>query len=256
MVGNVTIQGQIVGTATFDGAKISAVVTIAPPINATVNFGGGISTIEQLPDPISDSSNIYGWIRSALLTGLSAFTDVTIAATDTILQGFAKLQGQLNAVKVRLSVLEGNIIFDTTLAAASSSLVITTDSLGVALSLNEVDIMIIHPAMPTNEMRLQVNDIATNYYTYAYYNRSSFAIICGYYGGVITGQLRYDAISHQLIGDFIGRSKYSATQYTSYVSSGFIEAPNMVNKVNKLVLWMATGQLPIGTRIVLKKAIR
>lgn len=115
MVGNLTIQGQIVGTATFDGAKISAVVTIAPPINATVNFGGGISTIEQLPDPISDSSNIYGWIRGALLTGLSAFSDIAIVATDTILQGFAKLQGQLNAVKVRLGLLENNVIYTETL---------------------------------------------------------------------------------------------------------------------------------------------
>ena len=48
MVGNVTIQGQIVGTATFDGAKISAVVTIAPPINATVVFGKSGVTIHNL----------------------------------------------------------------------------------------------------------------------------------------------------------------------------------------------------------------
>ena len=125
MVGNVTIQGQIVGTATFDGAKISAVVTIAPPINATVNFGGGISTIEQLPDPISDSSNIYGWIRSALLTGLSEFTHVTIAATDTILQGFAKLQGQINALKSRLGLLENNVILDVTLAVDTVNVTLT-----------------------------------------------------------------------------------------------------------------------------------
>lgn len=47
MVGNVTIQGQIVGTATFDGAKISANVTIAPPINATVVFGGSGVTVHN-----------------------------------------------------------------------------------------------------------------------------------------------------------------------------------------------------------------
>jgi len=48
MVGNVTIQGQIVGTATFDGAKISAVVTIATPINATVVFGKSGVAIHNL----------------------------------------------------------------------------------------------------------------------------------------------------------------------------------------------------------------
>ena len=51
MVGNVTIQGQITGTATFDGAKISAVVTISPPINATVVFGrSGVSVHNLLSD--------------------------------------------------------------------------------------------------------------------------------------------------------------------------------------------------------------
>ena len=49
MVGNVTIQGQIVGTATFDGAKISAVVTVAPQITATVIFGkSGVTVHNEL----------------------------------------------------------------------------------------------------------------------------------------------------------------------------------------------------------------
>lgn len=131
MVGNVTIQGQIIGAATFDGAKISAVVTIAQPINATVVFGkSGVTIhnqltgrddedahpIEAISTPVNDNSNIYWWIRSTLLTGLAVFSDAAITAGDSILSAFAKLQGQLNAIKVRLGLLEDNIIYTETLA--------------------------------------------------------------------------------------------------------------------------------------------
>ena len=68
MVGNVTIQGQIVGTATFDGAKISAVVTIAPPINATVVFGkSGVSIHNELTG--RDAADAH---PIASITGLTA----------------------------------------------------------------------------------------------------------------------------------------------------------------------------------------
>ena len=67
MVGNVTIQGQIVGTATFDGAKISAVVTIAPPINATVVFGkSGVTAHNLLTDRDAEDAHPI-----AAITGLT-----------------------------------------------------------------------------------------------------------------------------------------------------------------------------------------
>lgn len=247
MVGNVTIQGQIVGTATFDGAKISAVVTIAPPINATVNFGGGISTIEQLPDPISDSSNIYGWIRSALLTGLAAFTDAVIVSTDTILSAFAKLQGQLNAVKVRLGLLENNVV-----AAVTTSLEVAFVEFLVSVSENEwlnFSIKTGSIAVGT-QFRIQVNDVTNGYYSTG--TNASLSILAS-----------------------MGGDTYNAHQGKMFIGSGFVSYQGLTvqktgaatptaipfngghnsitTPIIKIKIFPVSGLIPIGTSFVILK---
>ena len=261
MVGNVTIQGQIVGTATFDGAKISAVVTIMPPINATVNFGGGISTIEQFPDPISDSSNIYGWIRSALLTGLSAFTDVAIVATDTILQAFAKLQGQVNAIKVRLGVLEDNYLLSYVVPSDTSLITLTLDKNGKPLCFVNNDEIVVQIIGKTNRtdnsgyIYLRPNNVSSS--EYCYNGNARYVGFIGYAAPIInqkwTLSITTDSV-HCLLQSNTSLSDYSSynmrvlTLFTKLVSDG----GSVVSPITRLDL-ITSATIYAGTEIIIKK---
>ena len=117
MVGNVKIQGQIVGTATFDGAKISAVVTIAPPINATVVFGrSGVSVHNELTgrdaedahpiDAITDLPETLQTIVESIPAPLG-FTPENAANKKTTLTNSATAYPSTSAVN-RLTELKQN----------------------------------------------------------------------------------------------------------------------------------------------------
>lgn len=262
MVGNLTIQGQIVGTATFDGAKISAVVTIAPPINATVVFGrSGVTVHNQLTDrdaddvhpveaissPINDSSNVYEWIRSTLLTGLAAFTDAVIVSTDTILSAFAKLQGQLNAIKVRLGLLENNVV-----AAVTTSSEVAFVEFLVSVSENKwLNFSIKTGSIAVGTLfRIHVNDVTNGYYSTG--TGASLSILAS-----------------------MGGDTYNAHQGKMFIGSGFVSYQGLTvqktgaanptavpfngghnsitTPIIKIKIFPVSGLIPIGTSFVISK---
>lgn len=58
--------------------------------------GGGPANTDALPEGTTNLYFTSARVRSALLAGLGALTNTAIAATDTVLAAFAKLQGQIN----------------------------------------------------------------------------------------------------------------------------------------------------------------
>jgi len=312
MVGNVTIQGQIVGTATFDGAKISAVVTIAPPINATVVFGkSGVSIHNELTGrdaadvhPISSITglseaiaigisangkaetaqssadaamaqaeaatdmaatntlsisniltNFTAWVRGTLLTGLPALTDVAIAVEDTVLGAFAKLQGQINAIKRRLGVLEDSYLLKYIVPVDSAIINLTTDKYGNAFNFiegNKISVIIrVSLFANLNRVNLRINNRSDNIYLW----HSTVAPI-NYFPPMITTSLsQYSITNIELIGAEVIAS--SAHRYNLASSAGSTVVTGATSGLNSgitsLNFYTNTETIPAGSIIIIKK---
>lgn len=340
MVGNVTIQGQIVGTATFDGAKISAVVTIAPPINATVVFGkSGVSVHNELTGrdaenahpkesitglTISDSpefantkittldsvanggiiptdeatwlgataksvlsylqklvSKVYyisnrvtdvesvsssntstitnillnftEWVLGTYLGALTLL-DAAIAAGDSLQAMAGKLQGQLNAVKVRLGLLEDDIIYELTLSAAVQNFTISHDKNNNALSISECRLIIITPSATTANFLFRINGIiAAVYNGMAANGITSFASSFGQDGSVCDMRLMYDNTANIVAFTGLTARKYPTNLFQTVPSSGFTNPGSVTTKISSITLLTNTGLFAVGTKVILKK---
>ncbi len=163
MVGNVTIQGQIVGTATFDGAKISAVVTIAPPINATVIFGrSGVSAHNLLSDRDAEDVHPKESITGLGLTDSPEFANTQIttlqsdatggiipaaeatwlgATAKNVLSYLQKLVSEIFSIDGRVSAIEPKLIIDFIATSPVLGLDVNTFADGSPLILNDGDVV-------------------------------------------------------------------------------------------------------------------
>lgn len=109
-------------------------------------------------------SNFAATVLSTVLTGYTVGANVALAATDTILQAFGKLQGQLNqaisdvnatfaVVNARLDVLEANF-FGTSFESFVDSVVSTTTS--GAQPLTAVASSFTTASVPAGNYRIQI----------------------------------------------------------------------------------------------------
>lgn len=271
MVAEVSISGGVSITANFDGNSIDVSVSVSSPINIIVQLGYGSDPtaiphnlltgrdavdahpIESISTPVNDNSNIYGWIRSTLLTGLAGFSDAAIVATDTVLQAFAKLQGQFNAVKVRLGLLEDRIVFDSTLLENVASISITTDKNGNPINFVDGDCFYVlftgGVSSAGQGLNIQLNNIITGEYI-------NQAILngFGYAGSSITNM----KVMFTVNGNTIMASGETSRCNSDY--SGIVRAtvfastkPNSIPLPISNIRIFAADAITAGTRIIIRK---
>ena len=189
MVGNVTIQGQIVGTATFDGAKISAVVTIAPQITATVIFGkSGVTVHNELTGRDAVDVHPKESITDLTITDSPEFANTQITTLDSVENGgvipnveanwlgataksvlsyLQKLVSKVFAIDTRLAIQEGApvILTGNPIAwnASTSRNVITTLTINSTLNItnavagSRLSILLIQDATGSRKLVYSVN---------------------------------------------------------------------------------------------------
>lgn len=101
--------------------EIEAVSEVATAAQQTATAAAATASAAQQTATAAQQSagniitNFNSWVRATLLTGIGAFTNFSIAATDTILSAFAKLQGQINAFATRITSLENKLIYEETI---------------------------------------------------------------------------------------------------------------------------------------------
>lgn len=75
-------------------------VLLLTPTNGVISVNGQTGVVTLLTTHIAEGTNQYftvARVLSTTLTGFIAGSNIAVAATDTILQAFAKVQGQINA---------------------------------------------------------------------------------------------------------------------------------------------------------------
>jgi len=290
MVTEVTISGGIAVTANFDGSSIAVSISLSAPLSVTVTLGFGndptsiphnlltgrdvvgahtiaattglTTALNSKQDaPVNDASSFYGFVRSTLLTGIAAFTDAAIVAGDSILLAFAKLQGQVNAVKVRIGVLEDTAIFDLTTAVDAVSVVITTDINGNPLSLTDGIYCIYRNSYEggnsarTNPNTYYINDITTDVF-------NQIQVVAGYNGinhrggGLLSNSEITITINDGVISWIGSNSGFDTSGSVGVISAGYsIKALIDIPSITKITVKDLNGNVAIkaGTRFVLKK---
>lgn len=285
MVGNVTIQGQIVGKATFDGAKISAVVTIAPPINATVVFGrSGVSVHNELTgrdavdvhpkesitglgltDSPEFSNTQITTLQSDATSGIIQADEATWlgATAKSVLSYLQKLVSKVYAINRRVAVLENNVIFDITTTQDVVSVIITTDKNGSQLNLTDGTYSLSRYSYNGNNngvgniSSVLINDINSDvykqFYTAAGYNGINHR------GGILYSEFEVKLTLKNGVLSWTGISwgyDTAIAAISSILSIGVsVKTLITITSINKLTIrdQNSSQQIKSGTRFVLKK---
>lgn len=284
MVGNVTIQGQIVGTATFDGAKISAVVTVAPPINATVIFGRSGVTVHNL---LTGRDDIDAHQKESI-TGLTiadspefANTQITTldsvdnggiipnaeatwlgATAKSVLSYLQKLVSKVYAIDGRVYAIENNVIFDITTTEDVLSFVITTDIKGNAINLTDGQYRLQRlsyngsVALANNVVTFFINDINTDVYSQSFASANYWGI--NHRGGTFYNEvtLILNLKNGVLTWQGLSTGTNAKDAYSSTIIQGYsIKSLITINAITKLTVKDILGLQPIkaGTRFRLIK---
>lgn len=130
--GNVPAAADIaIDTASLTDKTITNVQKVAEAADtALAAAASNTSTIANI------LSNFTTWVLGTYLGALTLL-DAAVAAGESIQVMAGKLQGQVNAIKSRVGLLEDNVIADITISNTVSYVDITTDAHGNPLSLKD-----------------------------------------------------------------------------------------------------------------------
>lgn len=197
-------------------------------------------------------SNFTAWVLGTYLGALTLL-DVAIAAGDSIQAMAGKLQGQLNAVKVRLGLLEDDLIYEVLTTAPTASVSISLDKNGQPFNLYECVLYIINPTWPSTTVLFRVNNNAAAIYNSAGFGGANrFQIDIGELGGMCRAIFYFDKDIDSVTFNAQSGRKYS-TGYFSAHSAGFTNIGQITTEITRIDILPSAGVIPAGTKILLKK---
>ena len=85
---------------------------ILTPVDQVLSVNGQTGAVSLSTANVSENTNLYftvARVRSTDLTGLPLVSNVAIATNDTVLQAFAKLQGQINSINTKYSTISSDL---------------------------------------------------------------------------------------------------------------------------------------------------
>lgn len=149
---------------------------------------------------------------------------------------------------------ERSELYSVTLTQSASSITINADNLGNPFSLKNMELLLIIPSLGVNAVRFRINGIQTlNYNGYNSVNSSYFNIIIGENGGFVKVQFDFDLSSQTLLMSALSGRKYaSGVSFATYASAGFMNFGSITEAISSILVYPASGDFPIGTKIVIR----
>ena len=280
MVGNLTIQGQIAGTATFDGAKISAVVTIAPPINATVIFGKSGVTVHneltgrdavdvhpkesitglKLADSPEFANTQLNTLQSDANGGIIPDLEATwIGATaKSVLSYLQKLVSKVYSINSRVEVLEDNCILKYVVPENCVSITIDKDKHGNPFNFVEGDEIIIDVIATYSSGAGLANRVWVRINDKVYYDMGTNFNLGGLVAASV-GISEYSTYNIKIIGDkAIGTasSEYNPTSTSCANTSSKFRTKFSITSITSFYFFVgvaANSLIDAGSIIIIKK---
>jgi len=196
-------------------------------------------------------SNFTAWVLGTYLGALTLL-DVAIAAGESIQVMAGKLQGQVNAIKARLVLVEDDLIYEVVTTSLVSSITISNDKDGNNLSLDKCILYVTRPETTGNVIHIQINGINGAVYNgYGGINKNFFQLLCGTIFTYMKYELYYNS-SYNSICCF-GSATYLTPSYGYSVNNGHSNPGSFAYNIREIKIFPPAGNFPIGTKIVLKK---